>query len=79
MDSILIKPLLSHTCAGGLPCNLEAIIESPVVNGYRNKCEFSIGYSMEGKVTVGFSLGNFRYSAPSLFAEWFACKFLIVY
>ncbi|WJX44181.1 hypothetical protein P8452_31191 [Trifolium repens] len=45
---------------GGLPCNLEGIIESPIVNGYRNKCEFSIGYSMEGKVTVGFSLGNFR-------------------
>ncbi|CAI8616446.1 unnamed protein product [Vicia faba] len=45
---------------GGLPCNLEGIIESPIVNGYRNKCEFSIGYSMEGKATVGFSLGNFR-------------------
>ncbi|MCH91697.1 zinc finger CCCH domain-containing protein 24-like, partial [Trifolium medium] len=44
----------------GLPCNLEGIIESPIVNGYRNKCEFSIGYSTEGKVTVGFSLGNFR-------------------
>lgn len=45
---------------GGLPCNLEGIIESPIVNGYRNKCEFSIGNSLEGKVTVGFSLGNFR-------------------
>ncbi|KAL4389106.1 hypothetical protein HN51_009966 [Arachis hypogaea] len=45
---------------GGLPCNLEGIIASPIVNGYRNKCEFSVGYSLEGKVTVGFMLGNFR-------------------
>ncbi|KAG9445578.1 hypothetical protein H6P81_011706 [Aristolochia fimbriata] len=45
---------------GGLPCKLEGILESPVVNGYRNKCEFSVGYSLHGKRTVGFMLGNFR-------------------
>ncbi|KAK8463942.1 hypothetical protein PHAVU_011G078600 [Phaseolus vulgaris] len=45
---------------GGLPCKLEGIIASPIVNGYRNKCEFSVGYSLEGKVTVGFMMGNFR-------------------
>ncbi|XP_044468437.1 zinc finger CCCH domain-containing protein 24 isoform X1 [Mangifera indica] len=45
---------------GGLPCQLEGILESPVVNGYRNKCEFSVGYSLQGKPTVGFMLGNFR-------------------
>ncbi|XP_027346879.1 zinc finger CCCH domain-containing protein 24 isoform X2 [Abrus precatorius] len=45
---------------GGLPCKLEGIVASPIVNGYRNKCEFSVGYSLEGKVTVGFMLGNFR-------------------
>uniref|UniRef100_A0A0A9GCP7 C3H1-type domain-containing protein n=1 Tax=Arundo donax TaxID=35708 RepID=A0A0A9GCP7_ARUDO len=45
---------------GGLPCQLEGILESPVVDGYRNKCEFSVGYSLEGKKTVGFMLGNFR-------------------
>ncbi|KAK1309351.1 Zinc finger CCCH domain-containing protein 24 [Acorus calamus] len=45
---------------GGLPCQLEGIIESPLVNGYRNKCEFSVGYSLQGKRTVGFQLGNFR-------------------
>ncbi|ESQ51323.1 hypothetical protein EUTSA_v10016347mg [Eutrema salsugineum] len=44
---------------GGLSCKLEGIIESPVTNGYRNKCEFSTGYSVEGKLTVGFMLGNF--------------------
>jgi tRNA (uracil-5-)-methyltransferase len=50
--------ILNH--AGGLPCKLEGILESPVINGYRNKCEFSVGFSLEGKKTVGFMLGNFR-------------------
>jgi tRNA (uracil-5-)-methyltransferase len=45
---------------GGLPCKLDGIIESPLANGYRNKCEFSVGYSQQGKPTVGFSIGNFR-------------------
>lgn len=45
---------------GGLPCKLEGILESPVVDGYRNKCEFSVGYSLQGKPTVGFSIGTFR-------------------
>jgi len=45
---------------GGLPCKLEGILESPIVDEYRNKCEFSVGYSLEGKKTVGFMLGNFR-------------------
>ncbi|MQL82333.1 hypothetical protein Taro_014802, partial [Colocasia esculenta] len=44
----------------GLPCKLEGILESPMTSGYRNKCEFSVGYSLEGKKTVGFMLGNFR-------------------
>ncbi|KAI4322254.1 hypothetical protein L6164_021965 [Bauhinia variegata] len=52
--------ILKSRDIGGLPCKLEGIIESPVVNGYRNKCEFSVGYSLEGKLTVGFMLGNFR-------------------
>ncbi|KAK2987754.1 hypothetical protein RJ640_016349, partial [Escallonia rubra] len=45
---------------GGLPCKLDGIIESPLINGYRNKCEFSVGYSLLGRPTVGFLLGNFR-------------------
>ncbi|KAL7594998.1 hypothetical protein Lser_V15G29078 [Lactuca serriola] len=52
--------ILNSREIGGLPCKLEGIIESPLVNGYRNKCEFSVGYSLQGKPTVGFSLGNFR-------------------
>ncbi|PKA59260.1 Zinc finger CCCH domain-containing protein 24 [Apostasia shenzhenica] len=45
---------------GGLPCKLEGVLESPLIEGYRNKCEFSVGYSLEGEKTVGFMLGNFR-------------------
>lgn len=45
---------------GGLPCKFEGIMESPLIDGYRNKCEFSVGCSLEGKRTVGFMLGNFR-------------------
>lgn len=51
--------LKSHEI-GGLPCKFEGIIDSPVVDGYRNKCEFSVGCSLEGKLTVGYMLGNFR-------------------
>lgn len=52
--------ILNSREIGGLPCNLEGIIESPLVEGYRNKCEFSVGYSQQGKPSVGFMLGNFR-------------------
>ncbi|OIT32306.1 PREDICTED: zinc finger CCCH domain-containing protein 24 [Nicotiana attenuata] len=45
---------------GGQPCKLEGIIDSPLIEGYRNKCEFSVGYSVLGKPTAGFLLGNFR-------------------
>ncbi|VAH24920.1 unnamed protein product [Triticum turgidum subsp. durum] len=48
---------------GGLSCKLEGILESPVIDGYRNKCEFSVGHSLAGKKTVGFMLGNFSYHA----------------
>lgn len=39
---------------------LEPIKPAPQVTGYRNKCEFSIGWDRESKPTVGFSLGGFR-------------------
>ncbi|KAL8501476.1 hypothetical protein ACS0TY_020850 [Phlomoides rotata] len=61
-DSHPIYPgwILNSREIGGLPCKLEGIIESVLVNGYRNKCEFSVGKSLQGKNTVGFQLGNFR-------------------
>lgn len=59
-DSVTSNCLLSKNVLGGLSCELEGIIESPLSTGYRNKCEFSVGYSVDGKRTVGFNLGNFR-------------------
>ena len=45
----------------GLPCEFEGIMPSPVVDGYRNKCEFAIGLGPDGKQrVVGFQLGSFR-------------------
>ncbi|KAI8079452.1 S-adenosyl-L-methionine-dependent methyltransferase [Thamnidium elegans] len=35
-------------------------IQSPLVNGYRTKCEFTIGRDLSGKKTVGFLLGLYR-------------------
>ncbi|KAK4787959.1 hypothetical protein SAY86_019278 [Trapa natans] len=46
--------------SAGLACKLEDIVASPLVNGYRNKCEFTIGLSTEGKPTIGFTLGTFK-------------------
>ena len=39
---------------------LEPIKPSPQPIGYRNKCEFTIGWDRESKPTVGFSLGGFK-------------------
>ncbi len=30
--------------------DFQPIVRSPVVDGYRNKCEFTIGYARDGKV-----------------------------
>lgn len=39
---------------------LDPIKPSPLVTGYRNKCEFSFGFDKEGQSTLGFLLGGFR-------------------
>uniref|UniRef100_A0A1B0DKM9 tRNA (uracil(54)-C(5))-methyltransferase n=1 Tax=Phlebotomus papatasi TaxID=29031 RepID=A0A1B0DKM9_PHLPP len=44
---------------GGLPCQLEQIRASPLVSGYRNKCEFSVGKDPSGENVVGFRLGSY--------------------
>ncbi|XP_031570471.1 tRNA (uracil-5-)-methyltransferase homolog A-like [Actinia tenebrosa] len=45
---------------GGLCCELLPCIESPVVDGYRNKCEFTIAEGPDGDKTVGFRVGSYR-------------------
>lgn len=44
----------------GPPCEILDPIGSPVINGYRTKCEFTIGKDLEGKPTVGFLLGLYK-------------------
>ncbi|KAJ3052904.1 tRNA methyltransferase 2 [Rhizophlyctis rosea] len=44
----------------GLPCKMDKIVASPVVDNYRNKCEFSFGRNLDDKVAVGFLLGLYK-------------------
>ncbi|XP_041781994.1 tRNA (uracil-5-)-methyltransferase homolog A isoform X1 [Anopheles merus] len=44
---------------GGLPCAFEPIRPSPMQDGYRNKCEFSIGKDALGVKRVGFRVGSY--------------------
>ena len=44
----------------GACCEVKPVIGSPVINGYRNKCEFSIGDDVAGESkTVGFRLAKY--------------------
>lgn len=38
---------------------LQDISPSPVINGYRNKCEFTVGPGFDGDNVVGFRLGSY--------------------
>jgi tRNA/tmRNA/rRNA uracil-C5-methylase (TrmA/RlmC/RlmD family) len=44
---------------GGAVCALAPLLPSPVVEGYRNKAEFTIGFDAGGAPGVGFCLGSF--------------------
>jgi tRNA (uracil-5-)-methyltransferase len=41
-------------------CDLVGIVRSPVLEGYRNKSEFTIGNNSQGQPTIGFNVGLFR-------------------
>lgn len=43
----------------GLPCEFIPIKGSPRTDGYRNKCEFSIGKDLNNETVVGFRLGSY--------------------
>ncbi|KAI9255623.1 S-adenosyl-L-methionine-dependent methyltransferase [Phascolomyces articulosus] len=45
---------------GRLPCKMYDPVPSPDINGYRTKCEFTIGKDLDGKPTVGFLLGLYK-------------------
>ena len=45
---------------GEMAAYLEGIVRSPVLDGYRNKSEFTIGPDADGRPTVGFNVGLFK-------------------
>ena len=45
---------------GKLAAPVEGIVRSPVLEGYRNKSEFTIGPDADGAPTVGFNVGLFK-------------------
>ncbi|XP_042218009.1 tRNA (uracil-5-)-methyltransferase homolog A-like isoform X2 [Homarus americanus] len=46
---------------GGQICEMDDIIPSPVTDGYRNKCEFSIGINPDNNLpTVGFRIASYK-------------------
>lgn len=60
----------------GKCCRVERIKASPVIDGYRNKCEFTIGMSQDGKEkTVGFRVGKYK-GGHTAVANPLSCKHL---
>lgn len=57
-----LKPLIQQNEKefNGLPCKWNGFKKSPQVNGYRNKCEFSIGKDADGRKTIGFRVGSYN-------------------
>ncbi|KAI7899941.1 S-adenosyl-L-methionine-dependent methyltransferase [Cokeromyces recurvatus] len=51
---------------GRLPCEVLDPVPSPQTNGYRTKCEFTIGKDLDGEPTVGFLLGLYREGVTSV-------------
>jgi tRNA (uracil-5-)-methyltransferase len=41
-------------------CPFEGVKSSPVQTGYRNKVEYTIGYTSQGQVMIGFLLGSYN-------------------
>ncbi len=44
----------------GIPCPLDPILPSPMIEGYRSKYEFTFGKDLNGEKTCGFLLGLFK-------------------
>lgn len=51
----------------GLICELLPILSASVTEGYRNKCEFTIGKSRdEGKIIIGFRMAAYATGSTSV-------------
>ena len=58
---------------GKLAAPVEGIVRSPVLEGYRNKSEFTIGPDADGVPTVGFNVGLFKEGVTAV-ASAEACR-----
>lgn len=47
-------------------CELKPVIGSPLTEGYRNKCEFSIGKTVDGEIMVGNRLSSYANGSLSV-------------
>jgi tRNA (uracil-5-)-methyltransferase len=56
-----------------LPIDWQGIVASPVIDGYRNNCEFTCGYNKEDGPQVGFLEGSFVNGKTSVAAPY-ECK-----
>ena len=51
----------------GAVCEMDPIIPSPITDGYRNKCEFTIGTNPEtNETTVGFRISSYKEGSVSV-------------
>lgn len=58
----------------GMCCDLSEFVPSPVIDNYRNKCEFTIGFdSTETNVKIGFRLGDYK-SGSNEVVEPYVCR-----
>ena len=53
-----LMPHNSSTTAG-MGFLYEDVVPSPAVDGYRNKCEFTVGRNIAGEIAVGFRVGTY--------------------
>ncbi|VDP39630.1 unnamed protein product [Soboliphyme baturini] len=66
LETLIVNSVqIAKVCDEALPrCRyygtLSSIVASPVITGYRNKCEFTVGYK-DGKPEVGFRLSRFKF------------------
>jgi tRNA (uracil-5-)-methyltransferase len=69
-DYLKVKPDENNR---GLCFEWRGIEQSPVIDGYRNNCEFTCGYDKEEKPCVGFLMGLFSQGFATT-ASPFECK-----
>jgi len=63
----------SKDCSG-MCCDLDEFVPSPVIDNYRNKCEFTIGFdATETLCKIGFRLGEYKTGSNEV-VEPYVCR-----